>query len=371
MKVAIFPKRYCKSFSTYRKEPSSMPSISRRNLLAGTAAFGTFAILGARSASAAGAVNLYSARHYDTDEAIYANFTKATGIRVNRIEAEADKLVERIRAEGANSPADVLVTVDSGRIWRAHEAGLLQPLRSATLERAIPAQFREPGGHWFGLSKRARVILYDRAKVKPADVPTYASLADPRWKGKIAIRSSTNVYNQSLVGAIIAHEGEAKAEEWARGLVANLARPPRGGDTDQIKAVAAGEAEIAVANHYYYANLATSKNAADRAIVEKVGIVFPDQAPGRHGTHVNIAAAGIARGAPNRDNAVRFLEYLVSPEAQAIFAEGNNEYPVVAGTKMTPTIQAWGEFREDELNAAVFGRNNEAALKLTDRAGWR
>jgi iron(III) transport system substrate-binding protein len=352
-----------------------MPSMNRRTLLAGTAAFGTFAILGARAeraaAQAAGVVNLYSARHYDTDEAIYTNFTKATGIRVNRIEAEADKLLERMRAEGANSPADVFISVDAGRIWRAHEAGMLQPTRSAVLEAAIPAPFREPGGHWFGLSKRARVIFYDKAKLKPADVPTYASLADPRWKGKIAIRSSTNVYNQSLVGAMIAHHGEAKTEEWVKGLVANLARPPRGGDTDQIKAVAVGEAEIAVANHYYYANLARSTNAADLAVVEKVGIAFPDQGTGQRGTHVNIAGAGVARHSPNRANAVKFIEYLVSAEAQSVFAEGNNEFPIVIGAKRSPVIAAWGEFREDDLNGAVFGRNNEAALKLTDRAGWR
>ncbi|MBL8832048.1 MAG: Fe(3+) ABC transporter substrate-binding protein [Rhodospirillales bacterium] len=350
-----------------------MRPISRRNLLRGAAAVSTFAIVSNRAdaQAAGGVVNLYSARHYDTDEAIYTNFTKATGIRVNRVEAEADKLVERMRAEGANSPADLFVTVDAGRIWRAHEAGLLQPVRSATLEAAIPAQFREPGGHWFGLSKRARAIFYDKSKLKPADVPTYASLADPKWKGKIAIRSSTNVYNQSLVGAMIAHQGEAKTEEWARGLVANLARPPRGGDTDQIKAIAAGEAELAVANHYYYANLSRSKNPADLAVVEKVGISFPDQGAGQRGTHVNIAGAGIAKNAPNRANAVRFLEYLVSAEAQSVFAEGNNEFPIVVGTKMTPIIAAWGEFREDDLNAAVFGRNNEAALKLTDRAGWR
>jgi iron(III) transport system substrate-binding protein len=353
-----------------------MRSISRRNILRGAAAVGglaTFAFAPRRAdaQAAGGVVNLYTARHYDTDETIYSNFTRATGIRVNRIEAEADKLVERMRAEGINSPADIFIAVDAGRIWRAHEAGLLQPLRSPVLEAAIPANFRDPDGHWFGLSKRARVLVYDKSKVKPSDIPTYASLADPKWKGKIVARSSTHVYNQSLVGAMIAANGEGPTEAWVRGLVANFARPPRGGDTDQIKAVAAGEAEIAICNSYYYANLTASKKPDDQAIVEKTGIQFPDQGNGQRGTHVNIAGAGIARHSPNRANAAKFLEYLVSAEAQSVFAEGNNEYPIVRGARLSPVLAKWGEFREDDLNGAVFGRNNEAALKLMDRAGWR
>jgi iron(III) transport system substrate-binding protein len=353
-----------------------MRSISRRNLLRGAAAIGglaTFAFAPRRAdaQAAAGVVNLYTARHYDTDETIYTNFTRATGIRVNRIEAEADKLMERMRAEGTNSPADIFVAVDAGRIWRAHEAGLLQPVRSSVLEAAIPANFREPAGHWFGLSKRARVLVYDKAKVKPSDIPSYASLADPKWKGKIAVRSSTNVYNQSLVGAMIAANGEGPTEAWARALVANFARPPRGGDTDQIRAVAAGEAEISINNHYYYANLVASTKPADQEVVARTGIHFPDQGPGQRGTHMNIAGAGIARHSPNKANAIRFLEYLVTPEAQSVFAEGNNEFPIVRGAKLSPIVAKWGEFREDDLNGAVFGRNNEAALKLMDRAGWR
>jgi iron(III) transport system substrate-binding protein len=350
-----------------------MSKLTRRFFLGGTAT--SLAAFGATPSwaqgAAGGTVNLYTARHYDTDEAIYANFARATGIRVNRIEADADALMQRMRAEGANSPADIFVAVDAGRLWRAREAGLLQPVRSAALEAAVPANFREPEGHWYGLSKRARVLVYDKTKLRAADIPTYESLADPKWRGKILVRSSTHVYNLSLAGALIAAHGEAKTEEWARGIVANLARPPRGGDTDQIRGVAAGEGEIAISNQYYYANLMRSMREADQAVVAKTAVHFPNQGAGDRGAHVNIAGAGVARHSPNRANAVRFLEYLASPEAQAIFAEGNNEYPVVRGTRLSAQLASLGEFREDTLNAAVFGRNNEAALRLMDRAGWR
>jgi iron(III) transport system substrate-binding protein len=354
-----------------------MTVVSRRALLGGiglgglAAVSGGWAPFGAARAQAAGTVNLYTARHYDTDEAIYTNFTRATGIRVNRIEADADKLMERMRAEGANSPADIFIAVDAGRIWRAQEAGLLQPLRSTVLEAAIPANLREPAGHWFGLSKRVRVIAYDKARVAPADIATYASLADPKWKGKLLMRSSTNIYNQSMVGAMIAHNGEAATEAWVKGMVANFARPPRGGDTDQLRGIAAGEGEIAVVNHYYYANLAASTKPEDQALVAKVSLAFPEQGANMRGVLANITGTGIARHSPNRANAVRFLEYLATAEAQSIFAEGNNEYPIVQTARLSPVLSRFGEFREDTIDAAVFARNNEAALKLTDRAGWR
>jgi iron(III) transport system substrate-binding protein len=320
-------------------------------------------------AAAAAELNLYSSRHYDTDEALYANFTKATGIKINRIEAGEDQLMERMRAEGRNSPADVFITVDAGRLWRAQELGLLQPVRSAVLEAAIPAYLRDPDGHWFGLSKRARVIVYAKDRVKPADLKSYEDLADPKWKGRVLVRSSTNVYNQSLAGALLAAYGETQTEAWIKGLVANFARPPRGGDTDQIKAVAAGEGDVAIVNHYYYARLALSAKPEDKAVADKVGLFLPNQA--ERGTHVNISGAGVAANAPNKAAAVRFLEYLASPEAQAIFALGNNEYPIVKGVKMPPLLARWGEFREDTVSAAAFARNNAAALKVMDRAGWK
>ncbi|UEM04195.1 Fe(3+) ABC transporter substrate-binding protein [Skermanella rosea] len=326
-------------------------------------------LLGTAFAAQAAEVNVYSSRHYDTDKALYTNFTQQTGIKVNIIEGKDDELIERIRTESGNSPADILITVDAGRLWRAQNADILQPTKSQVLEQAVPAHLREPSGLWFGLTKRARVIIYNKAAVKPADLSTYEDLADPKWKGRLLIRSSTNVYNQSLAGSMLAAHGEKKTEEWARGIVANLARPPQGGDSDQIKAVAAGEGDIAVSNTYYFGRIAGSGKPEDKAIAEKVGVFFPNQ--NDRGTHVNISGAGVLKNAPNRENAVKFLEYLVSPQAQKIFAEGNYEYPVLKQAEQSPVIASWGSFKEDELNASVFGKNNEEALKIMDRAGWK
>ncbi len=314
-------------------------------------------------------LNLYNSRHYDTDEALYTNFTKATGIKVNRIEDSEDKLMERMRAEGRNSPADVFITVDAGRIARAADMGLFQPIQSTVLTDAIPANFRDPQGNWFGFSKRVRVIVYNKDRVKPAELSTYEALADAKWKGRVTIRSSTNVYNQSLTGSILAAKGEAFTENWAKGIAANLSRPPRGGDTDQIKAIAAGEGDVAIVNNYYLARLMRSTKADEKAVADKVGIFFPNQ--GDRGTHINISGAGVAANAPNKAAAIRFLEYLTTPEAQAIFAEGNNEFPIVRGAKLGPLLAQWGEFKEDRLNAATFGKNNAEALKIMDRAGWK
>jgi iron(III) transport system substrate-binding protein len=314
-------------------------------------------------------LNLYNSRHYDTDEALYTNFTKATGIKINRIEDSEDKLMERMRAEGRNSPADVFITVDAGRIARATEMGLFQPIQSKVLNDAIPASFRDPNGNWYGFSKRVRVIAYNKDKVKPSDLSTYEDLADPKWKGRVTVRSSTNVYNQSLTGSILAAKGEAATEAWAKGIAANLSRPPRGGDTDQIKAIAAGEGDVAIVNNYYYARLVRSSKADEKAVADKVGIFFPNQ--GDRGTHINISGAGVAANAPNKAAAIKFLEYLTTPEAQAIFAEGNNEFPIVKGAKLGPVLAQWGEFKEDQLHAATFGKNNAEALKIMDRAGWK
>jgi iron(III) transport system substrate-binding protein len=316
------------------------------------------------------ALNLYSSRHYQTDEALYTAFTQKTGIRIHRIEAPEDALIERLRNEGAASPADVLVTVDAGRLWRAEQAGLFQPVKSAELERRIPAHLRHPEGLWFGFSTRARVIVYNKDAIKPGEIRSYADLAAPKWKGKVCMRSSSNIYNLSLGAALIAHQGEPQVEEWARGLTANFARAPKGGDTDQIKAVAAGECALTLANTYYYARLARSPKAEERAVVEKTGVVWPDQ-DGR-GTHINISGAGVLKHSPNRGAAIRFLEYLASDEAQRYFADGNNEYPAVASTRTdNPALTALGSFRPDTLNVSALGRHQPAAQKAFDRAGWR
>jgi iron(III) transport system substrate-binding protein len=334
--------------------------------------FGTVLALALTSSALAQdkVVNIYSSRHYQTDEALYSGFTKKTGIKVNRIEAGEDALIERIRNEGARSPADVLITVDAGRLWRAEELGLFQPVKSKILESRIPESFREPGGQWFGFSMRARVVAYNKAKVKPEEVQTYEALAEPKWKDRICVRSSTNIYNLSLMGALIERLGEAKAQEWARAVRDNMARAPKGGDTDQLKAVAAGECDVAISNHYYYARLARSDKRDEKAIAEKLGIAFPTLAGG--GTHVNISGAGVAKHAPHREAAVAFLEYLASDEAQRYFADGNNEWPVVPTVRVTnPVLSAFGDFKYDPINVAVLGRNQPLAQKVFDRVGWK
>lgn len=323
---------------------------------------------GGASALAQDAVNLYSARHYDTDEQLYEGFTEQTGIEVNVIEGDADQLIERIRAEGANTPADVLITVDAGRLHRAEEAGILQPILSDVLNERIPENFREPEGKWYGLSKRIRAIVYAKDRVDPGEISTYEGLADPTWEGRVCIRSSTNIYNQSLVASMIEAHGVEETEAWAEGLVDGMARPPQGGDTDQILAVAAGECDVAVVNHYYFVRLLASEDEADREAASKVGIMFPNQ-DGR-GAHANISGGGVIASAPHKENAIKFLEYLTTPQAQDYFTEGNHEYPMVDGVKLDPILAEWGEFKIDDVNAATYGENNAEAVKLMDRVGW-
>lgn len=329
--------------------------------------------LAATSASAED-VNVYSSRHYNTDQALYDEFTEKTGITVNLIEAKGDTLIERMIAEGENSPADVFITEDGSRIARAVDAGLFQPVASEALQAAVPENLRHPDGLWFGLSKRVRGIAYAKDRVDPSEITTYEDLADPKWQGRICIRSSSNVYNQSLVASMIAADGLEAAETWANGIVANMARPPQGGDTDQIEAVAAGECDVAVVNHYYLARMMTSDKAEDQEVAGAVDIVFPNQdgADGEgRGAHANISAAGVAAHAPNVDAAVKFIEYLATPDAQAYFADGNSEYPVVEGVKLSPVLEEWGDFKTDAVSVVAFGENNADALKAMDRAGWQ
>ncbi|MEN9228042.1 MAG: Fe(3+) ABC transporter substrate-binding protein [Gloeomargarita sp. GMQP_bins_120] len=347
--------------------------ISRREVLLGGVSLVTVTTIGRLTAykpalAQRGVVNVYSSRHYDSDRELFRRFTQATGIQVNVLEGKDDELIERIRSEGRNSPADVLFTVDAGRLWRAQQAGLFRPVDSPLLTRSIPASLREPRNHWFGFTRRARVIMYNKDRVKPGDISTYEELADPKWRGQVLVRSSRNVYNQSLVGALIRHLGEARTERWARGLVENLARPPQGGDTDQIRAAAAGVGALAISNTYYLIRLLKSPNPADREVGQKMGIIFPNQ--NSFGTHVNISGAGVIVTAPHARNAVRFLEFLATREAQDVLARGNNEYPAVPGVPLDPVLASFGTFKQDPINASVFGRNNELALRITDRAGW-
>lgn len=351
-----------------------MRKLTRRTFLAGSAAVAAatatqWARAPRAAAQASGTLNLYTSRHYDTDDALYSSFTERTGVQVNMVEASADELIERIKSEGSNSPADILITVDAGRLWRAEQDGLFQPISSSVLTSAVPANLRHPDGLWFGFSKRARVIMYHKDRVNPAELSTYEDLVDPKWRGKLLTRSSSNIYSQSLTGAMLHHLGAEATEEWARGLVANFAREPEGGDTAQIQALAAGVGDIAISNTYYLVRMLKSEDPSERAIAEQVGIFFPNQRD--RGTHVNISGGGVLRSAPNYEAAVRFLEHLVSPESQQYFATGNNEYPVVEGTSIDSTLASFGTFVEDSLDARVFGSNNDEALQIMDRAGWR
>jgi iron(III) transport system substrate-binding protein len=339
---------------------------SRRALLLGLATLPALPSLGRAQDRL---LNVYSARHYDTDRTLYDGFTVATGIRLRLIEAPADQLIERIRAEGRNSPADVLITVDAGRLERARQAGVLQPAGSAALAERVPTSLRDPAGHWFGISKRIRVMFHDRARPLPAGLAHYEDLARPEFRGAILTRSSSNIYSIGWTASMIAANGVEATEAWARGVVANLARPPSGGDTDQIRAMAAGQGAVAVANTYYWGLLARSANAEERAVAERTAILWPNQAD--RGAHANVSGAGVVAGAPNREAAVRFLEYMSEPAAQRLFAEGNMEYPVVPGTPVHPLLLSLGEYREDPVNAGQLQAHAAEALRLMQRAGWR
>jgi len=325
-----------------------------------------FAIVGI-AADSADVVNVYKARHYDTDLALYERFTETTGIKVNLIEGSSDGLIERIVNEAEFSPADMLVTVDAGRLWRAAEAGVFQAIESTVLDERVPEHLRDPAGLWFGLSKRARVIVYNKANGLPEGLSRYEDLATEALRGQVCMRSSGNIYNLSLLGSLIEHHGEDAALAWATGVVANFARAPQGNDTAQLRAVAAGECGVSIANSYYIGRLMGSADEADTAVTDAIGVLFPNQAD--RGAHVNISGAGVTRHAPNRANAVRFLEYLTGDFAQRLFAEGNNEYPVVGAA--TGPIAELGAFKEDAVNASVLGANQALAVRVFDKAGWR
>jgi len=335
------------------------------------------AVAAAGAAHADGVVNLYSARHYSTDEALYDGFTKATGIKVNRVDADDAGILARLKAEGTASPADVILLVDAARLYRGEVDGLFLPIRSKVLEDVIPTNLRsapaaDGGISWFGLSTRARVIVYNKIKVKPQDVQTYESLADPKFKGKLCIRSGSHPYNLSLFGAITEHMGEQQAETWLKGVVANLARAPKGGDTDQIKAVASGECDIAVSNSYYLARMIRSNKPEDVAVANKVGVVFPNQQS--WGTHMNIAGGAIARHTKNQANAVKFLEYLASPAAQNYFANGNNEWPAAKGVQLdNPALKAMTNgkpFKSETIPISAVGANMTKVQQMLDRVGF-
>ncbi|MCD9146891.1 Fe(3+) ABC transporter substrate-binding protein [Pseudophaeobacter flagellatus] len=336
-------------------------------LKATTILAGTLAATLATSAAAEGEVNLYSSRHYDTDERLYSDFEEATGITINRIEGKADELIARMTAEGANSPADILLTVDTSRLARAKNAGVLQSIDSDVLETSVPGYLQDADNQWFGFSQRARIIFYDKADV--ANPPrTYLDLADPAYKGLVCIRSSSNTYNQTLLASIITHHGAEVAKDWAEGMVANMARAPQGGDTDQLRGIVSGECEISVANSYYFARSIRKEVKGLSADRDMIGWIFPSQ--DAEGAHMNLSGGGVAAHAPNRDNAVKFLEYLASEKAQQYFSAGNDEFPAVPGIGLAPSIAALGHFKPDDVNLSEVAKNIPEAQKIFDAVGW-
>lgn len=314
-------------------------------------------------------VNVYSHRHYDTDQQLFEAFTAKTGIKVNVVNAGGDELMARMEQEGNRSPCDVFITADAGKLGLAKTRGLLQPVQSTTLEANVPAHLRDPQGEWFGLTMRARVIAYGKNKVKPGEVPTYESLTAPRWKGRVLVRSSENVYNQSLLAAMIARQGGDAAEAWAKGIVKNMAREPKGGDTDQLLAIGEGIGDVAIVNSYYIGKLMAGNEPEKQKAREAIGVVFPSF-DGIH-THVNVSGGGVARHAPHKAEAVALLEFLSSEEAQQAFAEGNKEYPVKAGVPPAAELTAFGTFTPDTLNLEALSRFNTEAVKRFDAAAWR
>ncbi|MGE0748769.1 MAG: Fe(3+) ABC transporter substrate-binding protein [Rhodospirillales bacterium] len=333
----------------------------------GRAMFAAVLVLVAGSAQAQ-VVNIYSDRQEALIKPQLEAFKQATGIAYNLITGGSDGLIQRLKDEGSASPADVLFTVDVGRLWRAKQLEVLQPIQSEILVKNIPEHFRDPDNQWFGLGIRARPIFYNVDKVKPADLSTYEALADAKWKGRILVRSSNSVYNQSLLASIIHHDSAAKAEAWAKGVAANFARKPQGGDSDQLYALAAGEGDIAIANTYYYGRMVDSEAARDRKVAEKVKVFWPNQ-DGR-GTHVNVSGAGVTGAAKHKAEAVKLLEYLVGPEAQKIYAEVGHELPVRPGVPKAQVYVTMGAFKADQIPLEILGRNNAEAVKMFDRVGW-
>ena len=313
-------------------------------------------------------INVYSHRHYDSDKILFKKFTDQTGIKVNVIKGSADQLIERLISEGENSPADILLTVDAGRLHRAKMAGILHPVKSRVLNDNVPSSMRDPARQWFGLTVRARVIVYSKDRVKPSQLSTYEDLAKAKWRGKIAVRSSSNIYNQSLMASIIEANGTREALSWAKSVRKNMARAPRGSDRDQARAVAAGLADIAIMNTYYLGILANSSNPKDRDVFKKVSVFFPNQ-NGR-GTHINISGAGITKSSKNKKDAIKFLEFLTSSESQKIFGNVNYEYPIKIETNQSDLLKSWGSFKADKVNLSILGIKNSEAVKLFDKAGW-
>ncbi len=318
--------------------------------------------------SFANEVVVYTSRHYDTDKELFRMFTKETGIEVKSIEGKADLLITRLQREGENTAADILITVDAGRLHRAKSMDLLQPVQSKTLQENIPTHLSDSEGYWHGLSKRARVIVYHKERVNPAHLSTYEDLLQKKYQGKILIRSSSNIYNQSLLASKIAHHGIPAATTWANSIRQHMARAPKGNDRDQVKAVAAGLGDIAIVNTYYIGKMVNSSNPIEREVSQKVAIFFPNQKD--RGTHINVSGAGVTKHSKNKANAIKLIEFLTSATAQEFFAKTNYEYPVKPGTPLPSLLKSWGEFKEDTLNLGKLGEHNKDAVQVFAKVKW-
>lgn len=314
-------------------------------------------------------VNIYSARNYEVDDLLYKNFTDKTGIKVNVVKGKAEELIERLKREGQNSPADLFVTVDGGVLNNAKENGILQPVQSDVVDQQVPQKFRDKENQWIGLSARARVIVYSKDRVKPEQLSTYEDLATDKWKGKVLVRSSTSLYNQSLVASMIELNGEQKTEEWAKGIVANMSRDPEGGDRDQAKAIAAGIGDVAIMNTYYVGQMVNSKDQEEVKASEQIKVFFPNQST--TGTHLNISGIGLAKYSKNKENAVKLIEFLTAEEAQAIMSKENFEYPVNEKAEVPELLKSWGEFKAQEIDFAKLGVNNKKAIEILNKVGWK
>ncbi|MCP1312420.1 Fe(3+) ABC transporter substrate-binding protein [Paenibacillus tyrfis] len=315
------------------------------------------------------AVNIYTARHYEVDDVLYAKFTEKTGIKVNVVKGKAEELIERLKREGQSTSADLFITVDGGVLNNAKVEGVLQPAQSEAIDKNVPKQLRDKDNQWIGLSTRARVLVYAKDRVKPDQLSTYEDIATNKWKGKVLVRSSTSLYNQSLLASLIELNGEAKAEEWAKGIVANLGRAPEGGDRDQAKAIVAGAGDVAIMNTYYFGQLLNSKDQEEVKVAQKLGVFFPNQQT--TGTHINISGAGLAKHSKNKDNAVKLIEYLTGEEAQALMSKENFEFPVNPKAEKPELLKSWGEFKTQQLDFAKLGEHNKKAIEISNKVGWK
>ncbi len=338
-------------------------------LSVGVAAVSITGLLPISAVADEGLVNVYSARKEALIKPLFDRFTEETGIAVNLVTGKADALLKRLEVEGSASPADLFVTVDAGRLHRAKQAGVLQVSNSDLLNKLIPTNLRDSDNYWYGMTQRARTIFYVKGKVDPSQLTTYEALADPKWKGRICVRSSNNIYNQSLVASMIDANGIKATEQWAKGLVANFAKPPAGGDTDQLRAAAAGVCDIAIANTYYFGRLLKSNKEESQAVASKLAAFWPNQDD--RGVHMNVSGVGLTKHARNADNAIRLMEFMASDQSQAWYGDENNEYPVVEGAEISATLNELGRFKADDIELSKLGENNRAAVELMDRAGWK